>query len=149
MSLTPEGPLVTHALNFGPSGVKLVHPQKVLNSIFINLYHAMCNYCAFTVLVHKCCWFFKLPLTLPHFSRSQKLLTGPLFACSFDQKNPNCTPQIVCQQKAWILPYILMPHLTCLEQFYYIKNTCKVAEFLKHYSCWHFCYTWQCMDKVK
>ena len=32
---------------------------------------------------------------------------------------------MVCQQEAWILPYILMPNSTCLEQNYYIEMHAK------------------------
>ena len=88
-------------------------------------------------------------VTCAHFSRSLKLLTGIIFACYFDQENPNCTSQIVCQQETSILLYILIPNLTCLEQNYCIKNACKIREFLHHICVSHFCYTWQCRGKVK
>ena len=52
------------------------------------------------------------------------------------RKNPNCTLQILCQQKAKILAYILMSNLICLKQNFYLKNTFKILHYL---SAWYFC----------
>ena len=52
--LSNEGLLLQHWLRF----------KNTLDYNSLNPYCAMCNYSAFTVLVHECCCFFKLPVHL-------------------------------------------------------------------------------------